>query len=435
MDGKAARELNEVPEVELPFVDIDVRVATAEVMRDDHGKNVAFYRVEAMRRSDHRAATTAHRFSEFHELDSDLRSAFVGTHVLGMFPPMPKKAVSLFTNHLAPDFIESRRTGLELYLRRLVGIRRVTVLPELLIFLNLSDKLSPPTGAIHARQRRKEGVLQRDGAGGAAAAAAPAAASECPGDHELGEEVAFTFAPGPLGMRLKERKWCKYAAYVACFVPDKDGGPGQAERGSVVQPGDVITRVSGAPVHNLPYDEVVMRIKAAPRPLQLHLRGWKHARRPGLGGAGAGASPATAAAAAAAAAPPVVERVGDVVSAPDGGATVTVGSRKIAFSAGGCCARASCTPRRCPHATVCADEVAHFDHYMRLACPDASMEDDGSLPGTAAAKFMKKSELSARVLQEVRGFRAARSRSVRRLRSVSASRCGVCPAAASPSRS
>lgn len=66
-----------------------------------------------------------HRYSEFHELAGDIRSAFAGTHTLSMIPSLPGRRISWLTNQLAPDFIEKRRVGLEVGSAALVhGVRR-----------------------------------------------------------------------------------------------------------------------------------------------------------------------------------------------------------------------------------------------------------------------------------------------------------------------
>ena len=77
------------------------------------------------------------RFSHFHDLHTDISSVFACSHLQSMLPVFPSRQWKLFVDHLAPDFIETRRAGLERYIQQLTRVPHVRDEPEFLQFVNM----------------------------------------------------------------------------------------------------------------------------------------------------------------------------------------------------------------------------------------------------------------------------------------------------------
>mmetsp|Transcript_15447 Transcript_15447/g.33294 ORF Transcript_15447/g.33294 Transcript_15447/m.33294 type:complete len:172 (+) Transcript_15447:436-951(+) len=122
-------------------------VVSSEVVQNPKkpGETVAMYKVTSQVRNGG-PVTVDKRFSQFVELDRLVRSAFSGSHLLSSIPPLPSKLPKTFVKHLSPDFIETRRFGLDTYLRKLLALPRIPQNPDVLEFL----KILPPVAVSNA---------------------------------------------------------------------------------------------------------------------------------------------------------------------------------------------------------------------------------------------------------------------------------------------
>lgn len=90
------------------------------------------------------SALTLRSWAEFGELDSDLRSALVGTPSLRQMPSLPWGRPRWLVDHFAPSFVEQRRLQLEEYLQALSRVPRVSRNLDFLAFLGRSPDLPVP---------------------------------------------------------------------------------------------------------------------------------------------------------------------------------------------------------------------------------------------------------------------------------------------------
>lgn len=171
-----------------------------------------------------------------------------------------------FPRPQSPEFVERRRAQLEAFLQALVRVPRVMSLPDMLVFFQLTDRIAAVPLSAHVRTD--------------VALTAPMLPNLGDVDSASFVDVSYAFAPGALGLRLKEGRGTSAPCFIAQFVADPRGGPGQAEKGGVLRVGDVLTRISGQSVADLSYDEVVALIREAPRPVTVHFRRYVPRRAP-----------------------------------------------------------------------------------------------------------------------------------------------------------
>ena len=81
------------------------------------------------------------RFSDFVKMYHELKSAFCGTHLYSNVPNLPPKQNKLFSDHFNPLFIERRKQGLSLFLRKVLALPRAAKNPDVRMFLGLTPEL------------------------------------------------------------------------------------------------------------------------------------------------------------------------------------------------------------------------------------------------------------------------------------------------------
>jgi len=200
------------------------------------GDRVVWYRIAWAPTSSQPAVDIHRRYRDFFMLYSQVCSDYRASHLYTSVPELPGK--ELFSpDQLNAEFIEQRRVGLEVWLRRLV-------------------KLPGVTGG------RNPDVEEFLGVGGARGIA----------------ETSAVFAAGKLGMRLAKPIQDtggkgSFSAQIASFLSEEDGSPGQAEKSNRLRVGDMIVRVSGESAILLEYQSVVDLLRTSPRPLVIHFLG------------------------------------------------------------------------------------------------------------------------------------------------------------------
>ena len=99
-----------------------------------------------------RVARRARRCRDFAALDAAVRGSLEpDSHLLPSLPLLPPKRLKLLTDHGSLAFVEQRRAELEVYLRRMWAVPRLTRSRALQEFLGLQEFLAegaeePPYG-------------------------------------------------------------------------------------------------------------------------------------------------------------------------------------------------------------------------------------------------------------------------------------------------
>ncbi|GMH95253.1 hypothetical protein TrST_g1351 [Triparma strigata] len=83
--------------------------------------------------------SSKHRFSDFMELYSTVRSMWGSSHLAKSIPPPPAKELKLATNHYSPEFMEKRRAGLDEFMGKLGNFPGVLTVPGIQEFLGTNS--------------------------------------------------------------------------------------------------------------------------------------------------------------------------------------------------------------------------------------------------------------------------------------------------------
>ena len=97
---------------------------------------VVWYTMYVVEKSSGKLAVCRRRFRHFYELNCDIISAFASSHLQSMLPKFPDRHFKWFTDHYSRDFVENRRTELEVYMQRLVRVPRAAQNPSFKNFIN-----------------------------------------------------------------------------------------------------------------------------------------------------------------------------------------------------------------------------------------------------------------------------------------------------------
>jgi len=224
----------------------DVQLSIPQVVRDGH--DVVWYQIQARVTRVYHGETREldfavhRRFRDFRFAYSQICNAFRGTHMLSSVPKHPKRYVKYLEDHLAQNFLETRRIELENWLRRMLLVPRVAVNPDMEAFLGMGD----PTV-------REVSVLVTDST--------------------------------PLGVRLKKRQGKTerfQEAFPQAIVVDftRDGTKaGAAEASGLIGVGDVVSKINGESVINSLFEEIVPKLKTTAKPMIVHFLGFSFANR------------------------------------------------------------------------------------------------------------------------------------------------------------
>jgi hypothetical protein len=249
-NGTILKEANEMI-AEDATDSFDISIPSTEVITDINGEAVVWYIIETVRASDGKMSKKSRRFKEFHDLQEDISSAFVGNHLVHSLPKLPSRGIKYFSDHLDPLFVEKRRHQLQAYMRGLTKVPRVLQNPSLLNFIGFGKNdapLSPSNNPVRANGGLRDDSLKMS-------------------DFN---EFSFSFESGPLGIILKNTTSKYGSSIVDGFNANPDGSIGAAEKGGVISSGDIVSRINGVSVTGSSYDEVIALIKSAPRPVTIH---------------------------------------------------------------------------------------------------------------------------------------------------------------------
>lgn len=91
---------------------------------------------------------TLKRYSEFDTFRKVILTAFAKSQLAENVPALPEKKFKLLQKHSDPDFVEDRRVGLEIFLRRVLLLPHIQRNPDMKAFLSPADPSQVTTVAI-----------------------------------------------------------------------------------------------------------------------------------------------------------------------------------------------------------------------------------------------------------------------------------------------
>jgi PX domain len=91
---------------------------------DRAGQPIVWYILQATRVEDSVTTTVHRRFRDFAELNSQVKQNLKGHHLRTSLPLLPEKLSKITTDHTDPAFLESRYTGLEIFIKVRSGLLR-----------------------------------------------------------------------------------------------------------------------------------------------------------------------------------------------------------------------------------------------------------------------------------------------------------------------
>jgi len=185
---------------------------------DDVDKQVTWYTVKAARLSDGAMTTVHRRFKEFSDLNSQVKQNLKGHHLRSSLPNLPEKTLKLAQDHRDPTFIEQRKSGLQQYLKMLVGVPHVPEMNCVKAFLGLINNI---------------------------------------------REISIVFKKTQLGLSLNPCDKNKTTPAIVGAVLSIDNAPG-------IFTGDAISKINGVPVAGDTFKGVIHKLKITPRPMIVH---------------------------------------------------------------------------------------------------------------------------------------------------------------------
>lgn len=210
-------EENDLPAQPTTQPGYKVAVAGCDLVLEDAGSMVAFFKLQVTRQSDGAATLVHRRHREFYALGETVVCAYKGSMLERMFPPLPSRTVPFAQNQLDPAFLEQRRAELHNQIVKLESIPRMRVNVDFLAFCGIVDST---------------------------------------------RECSVIFPPGSsMGLSLKNG---------GAFTEVEAIKPGPAETAGTVRIGSKVSKIQGEDVLDQPYDLVIGRLKACPRPMVVH---------------------------------------------------------------------------------------------------------------------------------------------------------------------
>lgn len=234
---------------------VRIRIPAYDITWDSQSKRVPFFIIEIERTSDGFINRVHRRFSEFFSTWNACCAVYAGSATASRIPSPPSRKIPFFTNHLDPDFLNSRRVALQDWMQQM---------------------------------ERVPGML------GCSAFAALI------GVMDMTRESSAVFQDGPIGLRLAAVAG-GLGSTVQDFVSKADGTPGAGQASGAVAIGDRLSKIAGEPVLANLHDGNIAALKNRARPVILHFLGYTMTAEADAAAAAARKSPMRAATAAAAA--------------------------------------------------------------------------------------------------------------------------------------